>query len=131
PMAISSADCIEMIRACEEAEVKLMVAYRLHFERANLDAVEQVRSGAVGDPKVFSSLFSYQVQDENIRVSSERGGGPLWDIGTYCVNAARYLFRSEPEDVLAINARSGDPGLSEVEEASPVMLRLPGGQLAT
>ncbi len=42
PMATSEEACRRMIEAAEEGEVKLMVAYRLHFERANMEAVEVV-----------------------------------------------------------------------------------------
>ena len=43
PMAVTSKECLEMIRACEDAGVKLMIAYRLHFDKANLKAVEIVQ----------------------------------------------------------------------------------------
>jgi predicted dehydrogenase len=58
PMAVTARDCEVMIRAAEAANVKLMIAYRLHFEAANLDAVKQSRRGALGDLKFFSSDFS-------------------------------------------------------------------------
>src|SRR5205085_7973206 len=45
PMAVTDVECIEMIRGCDENKVKLMVAYRLHFDKANLSAIEVVRSG--------------------------------------------------------------------------------------
>src|SRR6185503_4108474 len=40
PMAPTEAECMQMIRACEQRGVKLMIGYRLHFEAANLVAVE-------------------------------------------------------------------------------------------
>jgi glucose-fructose oxidoreductase len=86
-----------------------MIAYRLHFEKSNLEAVEIVRSGKIGEPRVFSSVFTMQVRDDNIRVKKGTGGGPLWDIGVYCINAARYFFRDEPEEVVAFSERSDDP----------------------
>ena len=42
PLADSSEACRAMIDACRENGVKLMTAYRLHFEEANLTAVEMV-----------------------------------------------------------------------------------------
>src|SRR5580765_3007976 len=38
PMALTEAECERMMRTAREQNVKLMVAYRLHFERANLEA---------------------------------------------------------------------------------------------
>src|SRR5438552_6201353 len=55
PMAVTEAECRDMIAAAESREVKLMVAYRLHFERANLEAIEVVRSGRIGEPRLFTS----------------------------------------------------------------------------
>ena len=132
PLALSERECLEVIRACETYQVKLMTAYRLHFEHANLKAVEIVRSGKIGDPRFFASTFSMQVEDaDNIRLRRETGGGPLWDLGVYCVNAARYLFRSEPEEVLAMTGTNGSRRFSQVEEAASAILRFPGDRLAT
>src|SRR5262249_12284847 len=55
PMAHTVADCARMRQACDEAGVKLMIAYRLHFEEGNLQAIETLRSGKIGDPRAFSS----------------------------------------------------------------------------
>ena len=48
PLAVTEKDCRVMIDACAMNEVKLMTAYRLHFERANLNALEIVQSGNSG-----------------------------------------------------------------------------------
>ena len=40
PMAVTVQECRRMIAACRRAEVKLMIAYRLHFEAINLAAIE-------------------------------------------------------------------------------------------
>jgi glucose-fructose oxidoreductase len=132
PLALSERDCEDMIAICGQHEVQLMTAYRLHFERANLKAIEIAASGKIGEPRLFDSVFTMQVKDkENIRLSHAKGGGPMWDIGVYCTNAARYLFQSEPEEVLAASASSGDPRFNEVDEAAAAILRFPGGRLAS
>ena len=43
PMAVTEEECEAMIEAADSNDVKLMIAYRLHFERANLEAIEQRR----------------------------------------------------------------------------------------
>lgn len=132
PLALSVRDAEEMLEAARANGVKLMTAYRLHFEPANLSAIELVRSGRLGEPRYFSSTFSYQVTDpDNIRLKWERGGGPVFDIGVYCINAARYLFGAEPEEVTALLANSGDARFREVEETAGALLRFPGGRLAS
>src|SRR3954471_15451727 len=45
PMAVTEADCLSMIRVAEENRVKLMIAYRLHFEEANLRVIDLVQQG--------------------------------------------------------------------------------------
>jgi len=131
PMAMTEKDCEEMIRACRDARVKLMIAYRLHFEKANLKAVETVKAGKIGEPRFFSSSFAMQVKDGNVRLSKERGGGTLYDIGIYCINAARSLFQAEPERVFAFAMSGPDDRFAEVEEMVGAQLVFPGSRLAS
>lgn len=131
PMALSERDCEEMIRAANEHHARMMIAYRLHLEPANLKAIEAVQSGEIGDPRFFSSAFSMQVKPGGIRTDKERGGGPVWDLGIYCINAARYLFRDEPIEVLARTAtKAGDKRFSEVEEMASAIMTFPGDRQA-
>src|SRR5207253_7244713 len=124
PMATSEADCRRMITACDDAGVRLMIAYRLHFEPANLEAVKLITSGRLGEARFFGSDFSYQVKPDNIRTQAETGGGVLWDIGIYCINAARYLFRAEPTEVAGFVARDADRRFDRgVEPAMSCLLR--------
>jgi len=130
PMAVSVHECRRMINACEKYRVKLMIAYRLHFEEINLRAVDLVRQGRIGSPKFFNSSFAMMVRGGNIRTQTELGGGTLYDIGVYCINAARYLFRSEPVEVLAMSVHSGAQELSEIDESTGAILRFTKGRLA-
>lgn len=131
PMALTEHDCQEMIYAAEANSVKLMIAYRLHFERTNMKAVEIAHSGQIGDLRLFNSSFTMQVKDGNIRTQKKHGGGPLYDIGIYCINAARYLFKQEPLEVMAITAKSSDPRFAEIEEAIGAIMKFPDERLAS
>jgi predicted dehydrogenase len=132
PMAVTSRDCRDMIAACDEHRVKLMIAYRLHLERANLTAVDTIQHGRIGEARYFSSSYSFQLEDDNIRgLSTDQGGGPLYDIGTYCINAARYLFGEEPLEVSALTSTApGDARFTDTEEQVSAILRFPGERLA-
>ena len=101
PMAVTEQECESMIDAASRNDVKLMIAYRLHFEMGNLSAIRSVRDGQIGEPRIFRSAFCQQVTPENSRLQSALGGGPLYDIGVYCINAARYIFQAEPQEVFA------------------------------
>src|SRR5690606_30125900 len=66
PMAVTERECEEMIRTANEHHVKLMIAYRLHFEAATLKAIETIRAGRIGDPRFIHTAFSMQVKEGNI-----------------------------------------------------------------
>jgi len=127
PMAVTEAECQLMARVAREHKVKMMVAYRLHFERANLEAIEIARSGRIGEPRLFTSTFTMSVVPDNIRVKRGLGGGVLYDIGIYCINAARVLFRDEPTEVWA----AGAGVIGDVEESVSAVLRFPNERLAS
>jgi predicted dehydrogenase len=130
PMAVTVGECERMIDACRANRVKLMIAYRLHFEAINLEVVELVRRGRIGPPKFFNSSFSMAVRAGDIRTKKAMGGGTLYDIGVYCINAARYLFRAEPKEVAAVSVNSGVQKLREVDETTGALLRFDGERLA-
>ena len=109
PMADTEEACEAMIRAAGANRVRLMIAYRLHLEQGNLSAVEVLRSGQIGEPRFFNSSFSQTVEPGNSRLKGAHDGGPLMDIGIYCINAARYLFRDEPTEVVGMAAKGDDP----------------------
>jgi predicted dehydrogenase len=130
PMAVTVEECERMIEACREANVKLMIAYRLHFEQINLEAIDLVRRGKLGEPKFFNSSFAMRVKPGDIRTQRELGGGTLYDIGVYCINAARYLFRAEPKEVMAISVNSVPGKLPEIDESTGALMRFDGERVA-
>ncbi len=130
PMAVTARDCERMIDACESNQVKLMIAYRLHFEAVSLAAIDMIRRGAIGEPKFFNSSFALTVRRGDIRTKKALGGGSLYDIGVYCINAARQLFRAEPKEVLAMSVNSGAAGFEEIDESTAGVLRFDGERVA-
>lgn len=133
PMEVTESKCKRMTEACRKAKVKLMIAYRLHLEHANLRAVQIAASRKLGELRIFNSVFTMEVTDkDNIRLDASLGGGPLYDIGIYCLNASRYIFQDEPVEVVAFSSSApGDKRFKEVDEMTSVILRYPGNRLAT
>jgi predicted dehydrogenase len=131
PMAVTVEECQQMIAAAGKARVKLMVAYRLHFEALNLAAIDLARTGKLGELKFFNSSFSMRVRRGDIRTKRAYGGGTLYDIGVYCINAARNLFGAEPTEVSAISINSGVASLAEIDETTAAILRFGNDRVAT
>jgi len=131
PMAVTVDECRRMIAACRTAKVKLMIAYRLHFETLNLAAIDLARRGRLGELKFFNSSFSMTVRRGDIRTKRACGGGTLYDIGVYCINAARNLFRAEPTEVSAMSINSGSSTLAEIDETTAAVLRFGDERIAT
>jgi predicted dehydrogenase len=131
PMAPTIEDCRSMIDAGRQSGAKLMVAYRLHFEEATLQAIEAVRSGKLGQPRIFSSLFTQRVDASNHRTEGDKWAGPLSDMGPYPINAVRNLFGAEPIEAFGRAASmKGDARFGEVPEMVNAWLRFPEERIA-
>jgi predicted dehydrogenase len=62
----------------------------------------QLREGEIGELRRIHGSFSFNLdRPEDFRWRDEQGGGALWDIGCYCVNAMRLFFGDEPNTVSA------------------------------
>jgi predicted dehydrogenase len=131
PLAVTPFECEQMVEACDAAGVQLMTAYRLHFDKANLEAVRIAQSGKLGDLRLFNSAFTMPLQDEsNYRMRFNMGGGPLLDLGIYCINAARYVYQNDPVEVTGFNFNANPEKFSEVEESFSGILRFPEDRIA-
>lgn len=130
PLATTIEECEAMIAAAQEAGVWLMTAYRLHNEPGTVEVLEQIRAGAIGDPRMYSSIFSAQIGGDNHRLQAAHWGGPLQDLGVYCINAARHVFAAEPVEAIAMKSHGDDPRFAEVEEMISATLRFPGDRIA-
>jgi predicted dehydrogenase len=131
PMAVTEQECQQMIDAGKKANRKLMIGYRLRYEPYNQTMIEMARKQAYGQLKVISAQNMQNVKAPNIRLSKALGGGPLSDVGIYCLNAARYITGEEPIEVSAMQwADPKDERFREVPETIVFTLRFPSGILA-
>jgi glucose-fructose oxidoreductase len=136
PMAVTAEECETMIRAGREAGRKLMVAYRAQFEPHNVEAIRRVREGEVGPLRFVTSdhgriLDPKDPADQWRMVKSLAGGGSLYDIGIYSLQAARYLTGEEPVEVFGQIANTkDDPRFREVEDRVVFQLQFPSGAVA-
>jgi predicted dehydrogenase len=133
PMATNVAECEAMIAACKSARVKLMIAYRCHYEPTNLKAVKLIRDGALGQVQTIESSFGFNIKAGEWRLSKAlAGGGPLFDVGIYSLNACRYLTGEEPQEIAAFASTIDRDGrFKEVEENVSWTMRFPSGVVAS
>ena len=132
PLAKTVAESEAMIAAAAENNTLLLTAYRLHNEPGAIEALEMIRRGEIGEPLYYTSVFSFQSAPVNHRLQAEHWGGPLQDIGVYCLNAVRHVFGSEPVEVVAMSeGPDSDARFAEIDAHVGAMLRFPGGKMAT
>lgn len=136
PMALTEQDCREMIAACQRAEVQLAVGYRLHYDPYHQELMRLGQQKVFGQVRLIEASLGYQlagIPPTDWHLSKAlAGGGPLMNLGVYCVQSARYTLGEEP---VAVTAQLGPvtmPDLfKEVEENISWQLTFPSGAVCT
>ena len=131
PLAISSEQSAEMVRVCEECGVQLMTAYRKYFEPSALYLKKLIQSGKLGKIDVINTSFSeLHVAGKSIAWlldSKVAGGGPLMDLGVYCVNTSRWLVEEDPVEVSAHAWKKDAERFRDVEEGISFRMQFASG----
>jgi predicted dehydrogenase len=148
PMATSVKDCEEMIKACKDAHVQLAVGYRLHYEPTHLEIKIMGQEKVFGQVRMIEASLGYKTYETknatekltkfDINDPSEwrlrksmSGGGPLMDLGIYCIQSSRYVLGEEP---IAVTAQFGNVynkiRFSEVEETITWQMEFPSGAIS-
>ena len=136
PMETSVSRAEEMIRVCEEADVTLMIAYRLQTEPAIRRMRELVQDGFVGEPVQLIGGFSSQLLASNSDPEQWRldpdlaGGGVLIDLGIYPLNTSRFLLDADPVAVHGTTVSTHEE-FADVEEHVSFHLSFPDGVTTT
>ncbi|WP_034384647.1 Gfo/Idh/MocA family protein [Deinococcus sp. YIM 77859] len=133
PLSVNAEDAQAMVEACRAAGVLLMTAYRCQYTPQHWAAREAVQGGKLGPVKLLDAIHGQVEEDpEAWRLRRDlAGGGPLPDVGIYCLNTIRFVLGLEPEWVFAtLHQPQDDPRFREVEESMSFMLGFPGGVIA-
>ncbi|MDF9797253.1 putative dehydrogenase [Catalinimonas alkaloidigena] len=134
PMAINAQQGQEMVDACKQANVKLLVGYRMHFEPHTLEIIRMREAGEFGNIKFFQGLSGFKIGDPSQwRLDKElAGGGAMMDIGIYSVNGARYMVGEEPVWVTAQETKTDPVKFKEgVDETIQFQFGFPSGAVAS
>ncbi|MBY0477887.1 MAG: Gfo/Idh/MocA family oxidoreductase [Chitinophagaceae bacterium] len=132
PMAITVADCDKMIAACKEAGRQLSIGYRLHFDPYNLEMKRLGQQKVYGNIKKISSAFSFVAQKGIWRLDKKiAGGGPLMDLGIYCMQGIMYTTGMEPVAVTAQTFPISDTEkFIDIEETLAWQMEMSNGLIA-
>lgn len=103
PLAMTAAESDEMIAACRQANVLLMEAVMYRFHPRVRYLKQMLEAGELGNIRFLHTAFSFPFgAPGNYRAYTQFGGGALLDVGSYCINAARWLIGSEPDSAQAV-----------------------------
>ena len=133
PMAINVAECEEIIKVCKKNNVQLTIGYRMHHEPVTQKIISWNQSRPYGKPvKLMAEAGFYNGGGDGThwKLFKELGGGAMFDMGVYPLNAVRYATGMEPIRVRATIERSR-PELFEADETTIFDLEFPGGILAS
>jgi predicted dehydrogenase len=133
PMEISVERCQKMIDDAKAASRKLGVAYRCQYDPNHLECIRLARTKELGDIRFVEASFTVSIGDPGQwrlkRALS--GGGALFDVGIYALQAARYLTGEEPIEVTALEGKTNAAKYAEVDESMLWQMRFPSGVIAS
>ncbi|MGF7216266.1 putative dehydrogenase [Spirosoma lacussanchae] len=133
PMATTAEDCQKMIDACKKAGKKLSIGYRLHFEPHNLEMMRLGQKETYGKVnRIMAENGQKQGNDTPWRLGKGlAGGGPLPDVGVYCIQGAIYTKGQVPISVTAkFHPVTDKEKFNEVEEGIDFQLTFADGSVA-
>lgn len=131
PMATSAAECEAMIKACADNKVKLSIGYRMQHEPNTQEIIGYGRNKTFGKVKMVSVAAGYfDGRSDHWKQKRAMGGGAMFDMGVYSLNAARYVTGEEPIAVLAQEKTTRPEIYTQADETTIFQLEFPSGALA-
>ena len=127
PMAPTAEECRQIIEACNKNKVKLSIGYRMQHEKNTQTLMKWAETKPFGDIQKLDSAAGFYGTDLGWRLEEEMGGGAMYDMGVYCLNAARYSTGMEPESVSARHTTNRPELFDEVDETTIFTLNFPNG----
>ena len=108
PMAVTAAECKSMIDACNKNKVKLSIGYRMQHEPNTQRIIQFRKDKTYGDiVKVSAAAGYFDSRTDHWKQKKAMGGGSMYDMGVYPLNATRYVTGEEPIAVTASKAPTG------------------------
>jgi glucose-fructose oxidoreductase len=131
PMAMDSKECQSMIDVCKKNKVQLAIGYRMQHEKNTQQIIQFAKQKPYGNIQTIIAEAGYDGRGNSYswRADPKLGGGAMYDMGVYPLNAARYTAGEEP---IAVSARmnSTTPVYKDVDETTEFELEFASGARA-
>ena len=129
PIALSAEEAQTLIDARNRTGVLIQEAFMVRVHPQWLRTRELIAKGRVGGVRAFHAVFTETNADPNSIVNKAAfGGGGLYDLGCYPVTSARFVFGTEPTQVVALAHM--DPAFN-VDRLVSAIMAFPDGAQAT
>ncbi len=126
PIALTAREARELLEARDRSGVQIGEAFMVRTHPQWLKVKEIIASGRIGELRLIAGHFSYYRRDPgDIRSRVEWGGGALMDVGCYPITISRWLFGTEPTEVVGLIER--DPDM-QIDRLTSGLLRFERGQ---
>ncbi|TRZ42019.1 Gfo/Idh/MocA family protein [Robertkochia solimangrovi] len=134
PMAINAEECRKIIDACNRNKVKLSIGYRMQHEPNTKLIMKWSETKPYGSITALDAVAGFRYgggYSDYWRLQKDMGGGALYDMGVYCINAIRYTTGLEPVAVSAAHETTRPDVFRNVDEITTFKLRFKNGLIAT
>lgn len=126
PIALNAGEAKQLLQVRDGTGVKIQEAFMVRTHPQWLKTRELISTGQIGQLRTMNGYFSYFNRDpDNIRNKADIGGGALMDIGCYPITMSRFIFGTEPRQVISLVER--DPEMA-IDRLTSVLLDFPNGQ---
>ncbi len=133
PMAMTVEECQAIIDACDKNKVRLSIGYRLLHEPNTRTVIDFAESKPFGDIKKVIAEAGYSgsgAPQDDWRMDRSKGGGALYDMGVYAINASRYATGLEPLAIRARFAEDMPDVFKKADSTAFFTLEFPNGVIA-
>jgi len=134
PMAMTEEECAAMIKACQANKRQLTIGYRMQHEPNTQEIIRFGKEKTFGAVQHVSAAAGFNANWENEkgnwRLERDKGGGAMYDMGVYCLNAARYATGEEPVAVFAQEFNRDPIVFAKADMTTSFQLEFPSGAIA-
>ncbi len=113
PMAMTPAECDQMIDACGTAGVRLQIGFMRRFDDSFVSARKRIDAGEIGDVVLVKSLTHGPSVPQEWMYDIKASNGPLAEVNSHDIDTLRWFAGSEIVEVYAIGGNFRCPQARE------------------